>query len=192
MKHGIIFFLLLFCVFLPDFANAQIFNNSKERSNFRWNFFPVFLGRLSGQYEYAGKRLSANLNGNLSFAGQKTGYLVGSNFRYFLSEKRTSLFIGGVANYSDYSEVINFTNKDGLGESSTARGKALLLTLNGGVKVNILRIFNFHARIGYAPPFVLDFETASNNITQNDFDFYRNSFSLKSAFDGEVSFGIRF
>jgi hypothetical protein len=184
--------VLAFLLCSANLASAQIFSNSKERSNFRWNFFPAFLGRLSGQYEYAGQRLGANLSGNISFAGRKTGYLLGSNFRYFLSEKRTTFFIGGVGNFSDYSEDVKFKNAAGTEEQTSVRGKLLLLALNGGVRVNILRIFNFHARIGYAPPIELDFKTGSETMPQNDFDVFKKDFRMRSAFDGEVSFGIRF
>ena len=187
-------FLLIFFLLtgFSEYVSAQIFRSSKGKTNFRLNFAPLFGGRLSGQYEYSNLRIGANANANISFAGQRTGFLAGANFRYFLSKERTSLFIGALGNYSDYSEDISYKTLSDIFEKSTMRGQALLVALNVGIRVNILRIFNFHARIGYAPPFVLDFKAGSENITQNDYDFYKNSFALKTAFDGEVSFGIRF
>jgi hypothetical protein len=186
-----IFLFLIFSFFSLSLSHAQLFKNSQDRSNFRLNLWPLFAGRLSGLYEYQMKQVSFNLNGNIAFAGTRQGYLIGSNFRYYFSDKRTTFFMGGVANFSNYYENAVF-QLNGAEESTTVRGESLLLALNGGVRISILRIFNITGRLGYAPPIVLGYYSTSEKMPVNDLDVYRKEFVNYSSFDGEISFGLRF
>jgi hypothetical protein len=162
------------------------------RSNARMNFFPLFLGRLSGNYEYQNNKNSLNVNGNWGFAGRRRGFLVGSNFRHYFHPKRTSFFFGAISNFSDYSENATFLDEQEQEVKTQIRGHALLIAPNAGLRIRILRLINITTRFGYANPFVLRYTSERIDMPETDLSQYRRSFRLRSAFDGEFSFGIHF
>ncbi|TAE45108.1 MAG: DUF3575 domain-containing protein [Cytophagia bacterium] len=191
-KKYIFIFLLLFP--LINQLSAQDQPQKNYKSNARLNLLSLFVGRFSAQYEYQFKQNSINLNYNLSFNDNKLGYAAGLSYRYYFSDKRSAFFVGGIANYSDYSEVVNTKDLLNLYQNFRLRGKCITIAPNAGFRWNILRIFNITGRFGVGVPFVTDFSwqtptTLPNEDNQNNL---KTSFKLNAAFDGELSFGIRF
>lgn len=183
------------------FSNIFIYNilaqenSPKEyKSNFRLNIFSLFIGKLSAQYEYQFKQHSLNLGYNISFNNDKLGYLAGLSYRYYLTDKRSSLFFGGVANYSDYSEQVSTKDLANISQLFRLRGKCVTIAPNVGFRWNILRIFNITGRFGIGVPFVTDFswQTPTTLPNEDNQSTLRREFRLNSAIDGELSFGIRF
>lgn len=192
-KYVFIYFLLLFFVLINQLS-AQDEPQKNYKSNARLNLLSLFVGRFSAQYEYQFKQNSINLNYNLSFNDSKLGYAAGLSYRYYFSDKRSAFFVGGIANYSDYSEVVNTKDLLNLYQNFRLRGKCITIAPNAGFRWNILRIFNITGRFGVGVPFVTDFSwqtptTLPNEDNQNNL---KTSFKLNAAFDGELSFGIRF
>lgn len=195
----IFFFGIIILFFVPSNLSAQDY-----KQNFRLNFFSLLWQRLSLNYEYELKN-KHGFNGNFTYAfgGDRTGVLGGINYRYYLSDARSSFFIGGIANYSAFVERIQATidnpNTGTLPSLQDYRFKpqAVLGALQAGFRWNILRIFNVHGRLGYGVPFMIanPYQDTSNNNTQpiqTDKNFVEQRFKLFSSWEGEISFGIRF
>ncbi len=187
---------LIICLFFLCISNisAQDSPWKDYKSNVRLNFFSLFIGKLSAQYEYQFKKHSLNVGYNLSFNNDKLGYLAGLNYRYYTSDKRSSFFFGGVVNYSDYSEQVSTKDLADISQIFRLRGKCITIAPNAGFRWNILRIFNITGRFGIGVPFVTDFSWQTPTTLPNDDNqsSLRRQFRLNSAFDGELSFGIRF
>lgn len=191
-KKYIFIFLLLFPLINQLSAQEQPQKNYK--SNARLNLLSLFVGRFSAQYEYQFKQNSINLNYNLSFNDNKLGYAAGLSYRYYFSDKRSAFFVGGIANYSDYSEVVNTKDLLNLYQNFRLRGKCITIAPNAGFRWNILRIFNITGRFGIGVPFVTDFswQTPTTLPNEDNQSNLKTSFKLNAAFDAELSFGIRF
>jgi hypothetical protein len=176
---------------LPAHAQRDKVHEAKKLyTNLRLSLPNLFLGRLSGQYE---------------IAGDKKGFLGGLSYRYYFSNKRTSSFIGLVANFSDYTKeeeaAKTTTTTDavtGAQTTTTTNGTFYLLgqTINVGVNIgkrwSILRIFNITARLGYGVPIQTQDLSWKDGQTPDDKQIFQNRYLFSSGIDGELSFGWHF
>ncbi len=196
MKKKFIFLFSIFLLLIAFNVEAQRKGEKKKpeytRSNARFNFFPLFMGRLSANYEYQSNKNSLNANGNWGFAGRWRGFLVASNYRRYFHPKRTSFFLGLTANFSDYYETIEFLDEQEQKQDTKLRGQALLIAPNLGLRIRILRLINITGRFGYSNPFILRYTAGKIEVPNFDLDGYKRDFRIRSAFDGELSLGIHF
>jgi hypothetical protein len=198
------FFQKIFLTFFLLISVSQVFAQKEAKSNIRLNFFALFWQRASLQYEYQFKQNSLNATGNYTFGGDRIGVMGGLNYRYYLSDARTSLFIGGLANFSAYTEKVTAqieTNTPSptpsLLQDYKFKPQIVLGALQGGFRWNILRIFNINARLAYGIPIPVQntWQDTNGNNAQPvavDKNFVEQRFKLFSSWDGEISFGVRF
>ena len=199
--------LLFLLLLLPYISQAQIWKKSEKvekarklYTNLRLSVLNLFLGRLSGQYEMQVGKSAINFTGNVSFSSNKPGYLLGMGYRYYFSSKRTSSFIGLIANFSDYKKSYTETI-----EGQTTQGDFRLWgqTVTAGVNIgkrwSILRLFNITARAGYGYPIQINdltWQPTGDNQIANSLPINSNTLSRKylftSGIDAEISFGFHF
>lgn len=198
--------LLFISAMLPLASQAQFGKNDKVEkakklyTNLRLSLLNLFVGRLSGQYEMQIGKSSLNLTGNVSFTDKKPGYLVGLGYRYYFSSRRTSTFIGVVANFADYKkEYTNQTIDTGVPNATTTGdfrlwGQTITAGVNIGHRISILRIFNITGRIGYGYPIQINDLTWQGQGDQAPVDgnTLKQNYLLTSGIDAELSFGFHF
>ena len=194
--------LLIFLFFMPFIgftqkrqAEAEV---KKIATNLRLSFLNLFLGKLSLQYEIKMQRHAININGNLSFTDAKPGYLAGLGYRYYLTDNRSSAFIGIMLNFSDYrkrisAETLNPNTQQGTGQTSEFRllGQTLVAGLNFGYRKSLfLGLCNITVRGGYGYP--IGEPAWKDGNAPADQQSYVRSFKFQSGLDGEISFGVNF
>jgi hypothetical protein len=187
---------------LPATAQRDKVHEAKKLyTDLRLSLPNLFLGRLSGQYEMQIGKSALNLTGNIAFAGDKKGFLGGLGYRYYLSNRRTSSFIGLIVNFSDYKkeeEATKTTTDAVTGAQTTTNGTFYLLgqTINVGINVgkrwSILRIFNITARLGYGVPIQTQDLAWKDGQVPDDSQTFQNKYLFASGIDGELSFGWHF
>lgn len=195
--------IALFVCLLPLSLFAQkksdkIGEAKKLYTNLRLGLFNLFFGRLPLQYELQLGKSSLNLNGSISFASDQKGYLAGMGYRYYFSSKRTSAFVGVIANFSDYKKEYEGTIADGQPNAGTKTDFRLWgQTITAGANVGYRKsfffgLFNITARIGYGYPIQINDLSWQGVATPQESDTFKQRYTFASGLDAEFSFGWHF